>query len=64
MAERLIRMNEVVKRTGLSRSVVYDRMREGTFPRALKLSERCIAWPESRVQKWIDDFIAEQDAAA
>lgn len=51
--ERLLRVNAVLERTGLTRSRLYRKIAEGTFPRQVKLSDRCAAWRESEVTVWI-----------
>lgn len=56
--QRLIRLPEVQRLTGLSRSQTYALVRDGRFPSPLKLSERCSAWDESAVRAWIDSRIA------
>ncbi|MDR9499739.1 MAG: AlpA family transcriptional regulator [Hydrogenovibrio sp.] len=58
---RLIRMNEVRKLTGLSRSYVYALAAKGQFPKPVKLSERSAAWIESEVKNWIDERIQQRD---
>lgn len=50
---RLLRLPEVKARVGLSRSSIYARMAEGTFPVAVRLGERSIAWLESSIDAWI-----------
>lgn len=50
---RLLRPEEVFKRTGLSRSQVYAMIAEGAFPPFLKLSTRAAALPET----WLECFI-------
>ena len=40
----LIRMPQVITLTGMARSTIYARMKEGDFPRPLKLSIRHVAW--------------------
>jgi predicted DNA-binding transcriptional regulator AlpA len=49
---RMLRPNEVVKCTSLSRSQIYAMIAAGTFPPFLKLSERASAIPES----WLNAF--------
>lgn len=51
----LLRPKEVVARTGLSRSQIYQMAAEGRFPPFIKLSERTSALPES----WLDAFVAD-----
>ena len=54
---RLIRLHEVKRRTGLSRSTIYRRMGEGGFPRPCHLGERIIAWVEADIDRWIAEMI-------
>jgi prophage regulatory protein len=50
--DRILRINTVLERTGLSRSTMYRKMQNGTFPANLKISERCAGWRESAVAEW------------
>jgi prophage regulatory protein len=61
---RLIRLPEVIRHTGLSRSQVYALAAKDRFPRPLKLSERCSAWQEPAVNSWIAERIAASSAKA
>jgi prophage regulatory protein len=56
--QRLVRLPEVIARTGVSRSELYRRMAAGTFPMPIKLGQRLNAWPESSVDEWIEAQIA------
>ncbi|MFD2233164.1 helix-turn-helix transcriptional regulator [Phaeospirillum tilakii] len=58
MAEKLIRIKDVVSQTGLGRSTVYKLIGEGLFPSPLHPVGRASAWPESEVQRWIAARIA------
>ena len=51
--ERIVRLNTVLARTGLSRSTVYRKIAEGTFPAQVRISERCIGWRESDIERWL-----------
>ena len=53
--ERILRMRTVLERTGLSRSTLYRKMREGTFPNQVRISEHCCGWRESAINRWIAD---------
>ena len=50
---RLLRLREVIALTGLSRSTIYRKMRDGTFPDALKIGARAVRWLESEIQAWL-----------
>ena len=62
--DRLIRMPEVQRLTGLGRSSLYAMARDGRFVRPIKLSERASAWPESKVKAWVAQRIDAAKAAA
>lgn len=49
----LLRLPEVMNRTGLSRSSVYLRMKRGDFPKPIQLGPRAIAWVEKDIQEFI-----------
>jgi len=51
--DRLLRRSQVEARTGLSRSSLYRKMRDGSFPEPLKISARAVRWPESEVAAWL-----------
>jgi prophage regulatory protein len=50
--------------TGLSRTRLYEQVNAGTFPKPAKLGpqSRAIAWPDSEVQDWISERLAERAA--
>ena len=51
--------------TGLSRSSIYSKMDDGTFPRNIKLSERSVGWLEHEVQEWLKNrVVASRQGAA
>ncbi len=50
---KIIRLNEVVKRTGLSRSSVYNLIAAGKFVPKIQITERTIGFEESAVDAWI-----------
>ena len=52
--EALLRLPEVVRLTGLSETVIYEKVASGDFPLAKQVSERVVAWPAARVLDWID----------
>ncbi len=51
--DRILRIRTVMERTGLSRSTLYRRIKEGNFPKQIRISERCIGWRESAVEAWM-----------
>ena len=51
--DRILRLNSVLDRTGLSRSTLYRKVHDGSFPKQLKLSQRCAGWRESAINSWM-----------
>jgi prophage regulatory protein len=60
---RFLRLPQVMKMTGLSRSTLYLRVRQGRFPAPVKLGERAIAWPSPAVEAWISEQMSSGRAA-
>lgn len=54
---QLLRINEVITRTGLSRSTLYLRIKQGSFPRPISLGSRASAWVSSEIDQWIEQQI-------
>jgi prophage regulatory protein len=50
---RILRMPEVERRTGRSRTSIYRDMSEGRFPLAVKIGPRAMGWAESSIDEWI-----------
>ncbi len=58
-SEKLLRIEDVMQKTGLSKTSIYDRAKAGTFPRQVRFSRRFAAWTESSVNAWIAEAIAK-----
>jgi prophage regulatory protein len=56
--DKIIRIKTVLARTGLSRSTLYRKMAEGTFPAQVKISIHGAGWHESAVNRWIADPVS------
>ncbi|WP_095201997.1 helix-turn-helix transcriptional regulator [Mesorhizobium carmichaelinearum] len=55
--DRIIRLKTVLTRTGLSRSTIYRKIAEGTFPPQIKISINGAGWHESDINRWVEDPI-------
>jgi prophage regulatory protein len=60
---RILRFAQVEDRTGLKHSAIYERIGEGTFPRPVPLGPKARGWLESEINNWIEQRIAEREAA-
>lgn len=55
--ERILRLPEVISKTGLSRSGIYALLEAEAFPKAIKLGARRVGWLESEIEAWIADIV-------
>jgi prophage regulatory protein len=55
---RLLRLPQVKTATGLSKSSIYARIAEGTFPKQIPLGPRLVVWVESDIQNWIAEQVS------
>ena len=49
MAERILRLPDVKRLSGLSRSTIYARVAQGLFPKPILLGPRMIGWREIEI---------------
>ena len=53
------RLPDVMSRTGLSRSTIYDLIGDGKFPAQIKLGPRAVGWVANEIADWIEERIDE-----
>ncbi len=53
--DRIIRLKSVLSRTGLTRSTLYRKIAEGSFPAQIKISVNGAGWHEREIARWIED---------
>lgn len=56
--DRIIRLNTVLGRTGLSRSTIYRKIAEGSFPAQIRISVNGAGWRESDLNRWVANPVA------
>jgi prophage regulatory protein len=61
--DSLLRLADVKRRTGLSRTLIYRRIDKGTFPSSTPISDGLVAWYESDVDAWVADPMGWRAAA-
>ena len=52
-----LRRKQVETRTGLSRSTIYQYVKDGAFPKPVPLGPRAVGWLESDVSEWIAERV-------
>ena len=58
LKHKFLRLPEVKQNTGLSKSTIYARIAEGTFPKQIPLGPRLVVWVESDIQNWITEQVS------
>lgn len=53
MSHTVLRLPAVKSRTGLSRSSIYIRIADGTFPKPISLGVRAVGWLENEIDEWL-----------
>ncbi|WP_255308926.1 helix-turn-helix transcriptional regulator [Sphingobium fuliginis] len=54
-ADRFVRIDEVKRRVGLGKTMIYQLIQDGKFPAPYKISPAAARWSEREVMAWIDD---------
>jgi prophage regulatory protein len=49
----ILRLRQVIGRTGLSRSTIWRLERDNRFPSRIQLSDNTVGWSEGEVSTWL-----------
>ena len=58
---RFLRLAEVKKRTGLSKTTIYREIDRQKFPQRVRLSQNSVAWLESEIIDWMNQRLSSRD---
>jgi prophage regulatory protein len=58
MTNTILRMPAVIKKTGLSRAAIYQRITQESFPRPISIGRRAVGWLEADIEEWIRTCVA------
>lgn len=50
---RIVRMKEVMAKTGLGRSSIYKLQAAGQFPQSIAISDRAVGWNSCEIESWV-----------
>ena len=64
LGQRVLTLREVIAKTCLGKSSIYDLIKSGEFPAPLKLTVRKSGWLEIEIDQWLEDKRAERDRNA
>jgi prophage regulatory protein len=57
--KKILRLPEVIDRTGNSRSTIYAQIKNQQFPPPINLGVRAVGWLENEINEWIENRIQD-----
>lgn len=64
MVSTILRLPTVKARTGLSRSTIYQRVAQGSFPKPVNLGARAVGWIDAEIDAWLSAQIERSRKSA
>ena len=61
---RILKLKEVLNRTGLGKTTMYMLINIGDFPQQISLGLRAVGWLEREIDNWIQEKIKARDQQA
>lgn len=58
---RILRRRQVVERTGICLSSIYNFIAAGTFPKPINLGLRSVGWLENEIDEWVLSRVEKRD---
>jgi prophage regulatory protein len=59
---RLLRLPQVMQRTGLKKTKLYELQKRGSFPMRIQITSNSVGWTEEEVNVWIAGRVAASKA--
>lgn len=59
--DRLLTIKQITAEIGISRSTIYRRIREGAFPKPVRIGPRATRWRESAIRVWVAGLPASDE---
>ena len=56
--ERVVRLRDVISRTGRGRSSIYADVKAGRFPAPVAIGARAVGWLETEISLWLQQRIS------
>lgn len=58
---QILRLAQVIERTGLKKTKIYELQSEGQFPMRVKITAHAVGWIEDEVQAWLAGRVAKNN---
>lgn len=59
----ILRLPDVLAKTGISRSLAYSLIAKGQFPQPIQLSERAVGWHVEAIDDWVTSRVNRHNSA-
>ena len=56
MGKQVLRPKQVIQEYGLSRTTIWRKERDGTFPKHLQIGSRAIGWLRTDLESWLQEL--------
>ncbi|GKS83636.1 AlpA family transcriptional regulator [Acidovorax sp. SUPP1855] len=57
---KILRRAEVEAKTGFKRAHLYNLMKDGKFPKSVRLGVRAVGWDSTEIDQWIIDRLNDR----
>jgi len=54
---KLLRLNDVMRITSLSKSTIWRREKKGLFPKRISLGGNCVVWKSKEIFQWTENLV-------
>lgn len=54
--KKFLRLPAVIDLVGIKRTVIYERIKAGTFPKPVQIGPRAVAWDEQELAQWQENL--------
>jgi len=54
--KKFLRLPAVIELVGIKRTVIYERIKAGTFPKPVQIGPRAVAWDEQELAQWQENL--------
>lgn len=61
MNDVFLRLPEVKKITGVKKGTIYKQMKNGSFPKQVRISDSAVGWLESEIHRWQQEKISQRN---
>jgi len=59
---RIMRLKEVIEKTGLAKTTIYNLISQGEFPKQIDLGARSVGWVDTEIEEWLLSKIELRDS--